>query len=253
MQQNGAFPCRRSAQLIARVFRGHLALSEPQLLQQQQEQQEQQEQQQQQQQQQEQQEQQHQQEQQQQQWFTFRGYLSRRHIFDFATRAQFLKALVERMREAEALALRFAAAAESRHYLRSTQEIPGVFLPPLKPSDGGASHKRRETRLQQVMSAAAAAAKQHAEERHLQPLTLLGVDIDCLLRDPQKTVAALKPRAAARGPAAAVRELQQATHTLLRGCAASPPTRAAAATAAAATAAAAAATAGREQRERAAD
>ncbi|KAL8272229.1 hypothetical protein Esti_003823 [Eimeria stiedai] len=235
---------RRSAQLIARVFRGHLARSRAAAL--------------------------HKEVLEQRRLTRlscaaaiiqkyFRGYLSRRRVFDFSSRTQFLRSLVKRqqkqqqkqqqewysvlclrlvqMEEAQALAARFAAAAQSRHHLRSTREIPGVFQPPQKAADGGPSHKRRDTRLPQVASAAAAAAKQLAQERHLEAQKLLGVEIDCLLREPQKTVAALAPSAAARGPAAAVRELQQATQTLLRGCATSPSTRTAAATAAATTAA----------------
>ncbi|KAL8425891.1 hypothetical protein ACSSS7_008292 [Eimeria intestinalis] len=38
-------------------------------------------------------------------------------------------------------------------------------------------------------------------------------------------MAALKPRAATQGPSSAVRELKQATHTLLRGCCATSLTK----------------------------
>ncbi|KAL8425460.1 hypothetical protein Efla_004940 [Eimeria flavescens] len=193
----------------------------------------------------------------------FRGFLSRRHVFDLSARARLLQSncllpaaaaasavaadtstglllcpvllLLLQMQEAESLAVRFAAAAQSRQYLRSTQAIPGVFLPAKKTAAAAMYARRRETRLQQVMSAAAAAAKQQAEQRHLEAEKLLGVDIDRLLKDPQNTVSLLQPRAAAAGPAATANELRAATQLLLRGCCSSPPV-----------AAAAAATAGRE-------
>ena len=68
---------------------------------------------------------------------------------------------------------------------------------------------RRDTRLQQVPSAAAVAEKAEAEKKHYAPKKMLGIEMDLLLKNPERAVAALQPLAATRGTAAVLKELQQ--------------------------------------------
>lgn len=105
--------------------------------------------------------------------------------------------------------LLYASAVVSLCYLSL-----GIFLPSQKRQ---LSPYRRETRLQQVPSAAWIAAKGEREKRHFEPLKLLGMEVDCLLKEPQRAIAAIQPLTAAKGTAAVVRELQQATKTLCCG------------------------------------
>ncbi|XP_026190535.1 uncharacterized protein LOC113146675 [Cyclospora cayetanensis] len=147
------------------------------------------------------------------------------------------------LKEAESLAAELAAQAERRHYLLSTRSIPGRrrlrshfpdclqqhsdpagrrhVAPAMADAATGAAAAvphapaaRRETRLQQIPSAAAAAAREEAQKRHLQPRKVLDIEVDSLLKRPQRALEALPPLAAARGTAAAVIELRQANQDL---------------------------------------